>query len=164
MASAAVARDSADDKGKPTVSKESALVWQSMPSAFLGRLDRVVDLTNNLRGLHWSWRYADPVPQPQNVFAQLQPKMTSSLALRLFKLVLIYLFMDALKIVAFTWLWWTFSPLADDFARGGLWLLEPLPVSPLRGLLFGSGELWRWYGPYIGWYTGQEWWESGLSF
>ncbi|RHZ44405.1 wax synthase family protein [Aspergillus thermomutatus] len=32
------------------------------------------------------------------------------------------------------WLFLTGRLIADDFARGGIWLTEPLPVSPLRGL------------------------------
>ncbi|CAL3961864.1 unnamed protein product [Diplocarpon coronariae] len=65
----------------------------------------------------------------------------------------------------FVWLsatgWW----LADDFARGGIWLYEPIPISPLRGLGFGvEGDgWWCWEHIGVGWYSGKHWWESGLA-
>ena len=37
-----------------------------------------------------------------------------------------------------TWLLYTFQLLADDFARGGLWLTEPFPISVLQTLRLGS--------------------------
>ncbi|PBP22864.1 hypothetical protein BUE80_DR006229 [Diplocarpon rosae] len=57
--------------------------------------------------------------------------------------------------------WW----LADDFARGGIWLYEPIPISPLRGLGFGvKGDgWWCWEHIGVGWYSGKHWWESGLA-
>ncbi|KAL2018710.1 hypothetical protein VTK56DRAFT_484 [Thermocarpiscus australiensis] len=62
------------------------------------------------------------------------------------------------------WLHLTAWGLVDDLSRAGLWLFEPVPVSPLRMMGFGSGESWwRWdgvYGPR--WYTGRHWWESGI--
>ncbi|RKF76788.1 hypothetical protein GcC1_069014 [Golovinomyces cichoracearum] len=63
---------------------------------------------------------------------------------------------------------WMFSTgwiLADDFARGGLWLWEPIPFSPLRGLGFGEPDAGWWCWSYIGigWYSGKNWWESGIS-
>jgi hypothetical protein len=68
------------------------------------------------------------------------------------------------------WFYMTGPFLADDFARGGLWLFEPIPVSPLRGFGFGlEGEgWWCWGGPgkWAGWYgdTGGRWWRSGVAF
>lgn len=64
-----------------------------------------------------------------------------------------------------TWLWITFPLLADDFARGGLWLAEPLPISPLRALGLTSGERvwWCWQGQWLKWHTGDTWWQSGLA-
>lgn len=64
------------------------------------------------------------------------------------------------------WLYYTAPLLVDDFARGGIWLFEPVPFSPLRGLGFGlEGEgWWRWGGEYVRWYRGRRWWESGLAF
>lgn len=57
--------------------------------------------------------------------------------------------------------WW----LADDFARGGIWLYEPIPVSLLRGLGFGDkGDgWWCWEHIGVGWYKGNRWWESGIA-
>jgi hypothetical protein len=56
--------------------------------------------------------------------------------------------------------------MGDDFARGGVWLFEPIPVSPLRGLGFGQeGDRWWCWGHIgVGWYTGKHWWESGIAF
>lgn len=57
--------------------------------------------------------------------------------------------------------WW----LADDFARGGIWLYEPIPISILRGLGLAGRDhgWWCWEHVGIGWYTGQHWWESGIA-
>lgn len=63
-----------------------------------------------------------------------------------------------------TWLWFTGPLLANDFARCGIWLFEPLPVSPLRGLL-GWGW-WCWNGPWIMVWTGRQgdpWWSKGIA-
>ena len=66
---------------------------------------------------------------------------------------------------AFGWLFWTASWLTDDFARGGVWLYEPIPLSPLRGLGFGQqGDSWWCWGDFwFHWHTGKHWWESGLA-
>ncbi|TKA71366.1 hypothetical protein B0A49_04375 [Cryomyces minteri] len=32
------------------------------------------------------------------------------------------------------WFYYTSPLLVDDFAKGGIWLFEPIPISPLRGL------------------------------
>ncbi|PQE20039.1 membrane bound o-acyl transferase family domain-containing protein [Rutstroemia sp. NJR-2017a BVV2] len=55
--------------------------------------------------------------------------------------------------------------LADDFARGGLWLYEPIPVSVLRGLGYGyEGEgWWCWEHVGVGWFRGRGWWDSGVA-
>ncbi|KAI9053218.1 hypothetical protein LZ554_002185 [Drepanopeziza brunnea f. sp. 'monogermtubi'] len=65
----------------------------------------------------------------------------------------------------FAWMFCTGWWLTDDFARGGIWLFEPLPISPLRGLGFGvAGDRWWCWEPLgIGWYTGKHWWESGIA-
>lgn len=57
--------------------------------------------------------------------------------------------------------WW----LADDFARGGIWLYEPIPISILRGLGFAGKDhgWWCWEHVGIGWYTGEHWWQSGVA-
>jgi hypothetical protein len=64
-----------------------------------------------------------------------------------------------------SWLFYTGWLLIDDFARGGIWLWEPIPISPTRALGFGSGDdsWWCWGDLGIGWYTGMHWWESGIS-
>ncbi|TVY44277.1 O-Mevalon transferase [Lachnellula occidentalis] len=56
--------------------------------------------------------------------------------------------------------------MGDDFARGGVWLFEPVPISPLRGLGYGvEGDGWWCWGHIgVGWYTGAHWWESGIAF
>ncbi|KAK2040519.1 hypothetical protein LZ31DRAFT_557782 [Colletotrichum somersetense] len=65
------------------------------------------------------------------------------------------------------WLHITVRPLADDFAQTGLWLMEPVPVSLVRALGFGRGEV-SWWKPDMEamchWHTGQHWWESGFSY
>ncbi|POS83428.1 hypothetical protein EPUL_006466, partial [Erysiphe pulchra] len=63
------------------------------------------------------------------------------------------------------WLYSTGWILADDFARGGLWLWEPVPFSPLRGLGFGEPDAgwWCWEHLGIGWFSGKHWWESGIA-
>ncbi|KAI9640998.1 hypothetical protein NHQ30_010425 [Ciborinia camelliae] len=57
--------------------------------------------------------------------------------------------------------WW----LADDFARGGIWLYEPIPISILGGLGFAGRHhgWWCWEDGGIGWFTGDHWWESGIT-
>lgn len=64
------------------------------------------------------------------------------------------------------WLHLTGWGLIDDMGRAGIWLFEPVPVSPLRMMGFGApGESWwRWETGYygFGWYKGDTWWESGL--
>ncbi|KAE8444178.1 hypothetical protein EG329_000775 [Mollisiaceae sp. DMI_Dod_QoI] len=64
------------------------------------------------------------------------------------------------------WLFWTGYWLTDDFARGGIWLYEPIPISPLRGLGFGEKDAgwYCWEHLGVGWYKGKHWWESGVAF
>ena len=64
------------------------------------------------------------------------------------------------------WFYYTAPLLTDDFARGGIWLFEPIPVSIWRGLGFGpEGEgWWCWHGKIVSWYWGKRWWQSGLAF
>ncbi|PVH76913.1 hypothetical protein DL98DRAFT_517631 [Cadophora sp. DSE1049] len=65
----------------------------------------------------------------------------------------------------FAWLFWSGWWLTDDFARGGIWLYEPIPVSVLRGMGFGDeGDgWWCWEHVSVGWYRGRRWWESGIA-
>lgn len=59
------------------------------------------------------------------------------------------------------WFWLTGPMVADDFARGGIWLYEPLPISPSRGLA-GDGW-WRWGGSWTRWHRDEKWWKSGWA-
>lgn len=65
--------------------------------------------------------------------------------------------------------WYTGPLLADDFARCGIWLFEPVPVSFLRGLGFGSADCWiPWLqfpsgGRWLGLWRGKHWYTSGLG-
>ena len=63
------------------------------------------------------------------------------------------------------WLYFTSPLLVDDFARGGIWLFEPVPISLWRGLGFGpEGEgWWCWYGGLLKWRSGGAWWDSGIA-
>jgi Membrane bound O-acyl transferase family len=67
-----------------------------------------------------------------------------------------------------TWFYFTGPWLADDFARGGIWLFEPVPVSVVRGLGWGAeGEgWWCWHGRWAVWWSGREgrpWWRVGIA-
>ena len=65
-------------------------------------------------------------------------------------------------LVVLAWCGLTGPCVADDFAAGGIWLYEPLPISPVRGIM---GEGWlRWGGPWVRWHFGDKWWQSGLAF
>jgi hypothetical protein len=68
------------------------------------------------------------------------------------------------------WLYFTGPLLADDFARCGIWLFEPVPISPLRGLGLGPGGKdegwWTWYqegSRALGWWHGGQWWTSAVA-
>ncbi|KAL2814595.1 membrane bound O-acyl transferase family-domain-containing protein [Aspergillus granulosus] len=61
---------------------------------------------------------------------------------------------------AFGWLLLTGRLIADDFAKGGLWLTEPLPVSFVRGLM-GRGWL-CWRTPWFEYYDDGTFWGRGL--
>ena len=66
------------------------------------------------------------------------------------------------SIVVVAWCFLTGPLIADEFAATGIWLYEPVPISPLRGLT-GQGW-WRWSGRWVRWYTADKWWKSGLAF
>ncbi|PYH42027.1 wax synthase family protein [Aspergillus saccharolyticus JOP 1030-1] len=69
-------------------------------------------------------------------------------------------------VFAIGWLYLTAPVIADDFARGGLWLTEPLPVSPLRGLGIGVREedkgWWCWSSPWFEFWDDGTYWGSGV--
>ncbi|KAJ5619034.1 hypothetical protein N7510_003018 [Penicillium lagena] len=63
----------------------------------------------------------------------------------------------------FCWLFFSGAFIADDFARGGLWLMEPVPVSPLRGLGLANGEgWWCWGRPWFRYWSDGSYWGSGV--
>ncbi|RMJ28382.1 hypothetical protein PHISP_00769 [Aspergillus sp. HF37] len=64
-------------------------------------------------------------------------------------------------VFAYVWLMSSGSLIADDFARGGVWLTEPIPVSPFRGLR-GEGW-WCWHGSWFRHFNGGSWWQSGVQ-
>ena len=68
-------------------------------------------------------------------------------------------------LVTHVWLYYTAPLLMDDFARGGVWMFEPVPVSLFRALGVGSLDesWWRLRGPLFTWYTGKHWWQSGIA-
>jgi hypothetical protein len=65
------------------------------------------------------------------------------------------------------WFYNTAHLLCNDFALGGVWLFEPIPVSLFRGLGFGAAKQdgwWCWAGQVLRWHIGKHWWQSGLAF
>ena len=65
-------------------------------------------------------------------------------------------------IFVFCWLLYSGPLIADDFARGGIWLMEPVPFSPLRGLGLGGGQAWCWQGSWFEYWSDGTYWGSGL--
>ncbi|KAM0564137.1 hypothetical protein ACHAPJ_000346 [Fusarium lateritium] len=64
------------------------------------------------------------------------------------------------------WLCLTAPFFADDIASSGIWLLEPVPLSPLRWLGFGHPDdhWWRWRRYLFPiWHSDKHWWKSGLQ-
>ncbi|KAI9374922.1 membrane bound O-acyl transferase family-domain-containing protein [Aspergillus egyptiacus] len=57
------------------------------------------------------------------------------------------------------WLFYTGNRAADEFAKGGMWLTEPLPVSLVRGLM-GKGWL-VWRTPWVEYYDDGTFWGRG---
>lgn len=59
--------------------------------------------------------------------------------------------------------------LCDDLSRSAIWLLEPVPVSPMRALGLGKpgDSWWRWGDPALWprWYYGgpSRWWVTGIA-
>jgi hypothetical protein len=67
------------------------------------------------------------------------------------------------------WFYYTAHLLCDDFASGGVWLFEPVPVSLFRGLGFGADRRdgwWCWTGVerVLRWHRGDSWWTTGIAF
>lgn len=67
-------------------------------------------------------------------------------------------------VLVHVWLFYTAPLLVDDFARGGIWLFEPVAISPLRGLGFGQPDdgWWCWEHQRIWWRSGKHWWDTGI--
>ena len=64
------------------------------------------------------------------------------------------------------WLYFTAPLLVDDFAKGGVWLFEPVAISPLRGgLRLGNEDdgWWCWWNGLLFWQTGKHWWDTGIA-
>ncbi|KHJ32034.1 hypothetical protein EV44_g4606 [Erysiphe necator] len=68
-------------------------------------------------------------------------------------------------IYTLTWLYLTGSFAADDYARSGVWLMKPLPFSPMEALGLGEHNSYRHFMKSNGflWYTGKHWWQSGVT-
>lgn len=62
----------------------------------------------------------------------------------------------------FSWLLFSGACMADDFARGGLWLVEPIPVSPLRALGLAHGAGWCWEGAWFRHWSDGTFWGTGI--
>lgn len=64
------------------------------------------------------------------------------------------------------WLFMTAPLFVDDIASAGLWLLEPVPISPLRWMGFGHPDdhWWRWDREFFPkFYPVNNWWEFGIA-
>ncbi|KHN99862.1 uncharacterized protein MAM_01786 [Metarhizium album ARSEF 1941] len=64
------------------------------------------------------------------------------------------------------WLYMTAPFFIDDMASTGLWMLEPVPISPLRCMGFGhpADRCWRWDRHHLPkWYKAKHWWEIGIA-
>lgn len=65
------------------------------------------------------------------------------------------------------WFYFTAHLLCDDFARGGIWLFEPVPISLFRAVGLGADRRdgwWCWSGQLLRWHSGSAWWNSGIAF
>ncbi|KAJ5241339.1 uncharacterized protein N7469_002930 [Penicillium citrinum] len=66
-------------------------------------------------------------------------------------------------VFTFSWVLFSGARMADDFARGGLWLVEPIPLSPLRGLGIANGSgWWCWEGAWFRYWNDGTYWGSGI--
>ncbi|RBR22239.1 uncharacterized protein FIESC28_04568 [Fusarium coffeatum] len=64
------------------------------------------------------------------------------------------------------WLYYTAFFFTDDISSSGIWLLEPVPISPLRWLGFGHPDdhWWRWERYLFPiWHSDKHWWKSGFQ-
>lgn len=66
-------------------------------------------------------------------------------------------------VFVFFWLLFSGAFIADDFSRGALWLMEPIPLSPLRGMGLAYGEgWWCWKEPWFRYWSDGTYWGSGI--
>lgn len=67
--------------------------------------------------------------------------------------------------LTYLWLHFTAPLVCDDFAMTGIWMIEPLPISPFRGLGLGDAQdgWWCWRGSWGKWYQGKHWWQTGIA-
>lgn len=63
------------------------------------------------------------------------------------------------------WGYFTAPLLIDDFAKGGVFLFEPIAISPLRALGFGAkDDTWYcWWNGLLFWRTGESWFDTGIA-
>lgn len=63
------------------------------------------------------------------------------------------------------WFYFTGPILLDDFAKGGVWLYEPIIISPLRALGLGAkDDAWFcWWDGLLFWRSGKHWWDTGIA-
>ncbi|KAL4894120.1 membrane bound O-acyl transferase family-domain-containing protein [Aspergillus ambiguus] len=65
-----------------------------------------------------------------------------------------------------SWLLFSARYIMDDFARGGFWLAEPLPISLFRGFGLGLGVegegWWCWGEPWFHSWDGGSFWTRGV--
>ncbi|KAK3713891.1 hypothetical protein LTR37_008141 [Vermiconidia calcicola] len=68
-------------------------------------------------------------------------------------------------LVVHTWLYFTGPLLLDDFAKGGVWLFEPVALSPLRLLGLGAKDdrFFCWWDGIVFWRSGKHWWDTGIA-
>ena len=77
-----------------------------------------------------------------------------------------YLFKMVNVLFALAWMYPTAKLFCDDIASTGIWMFEPIPISPLRWLGYGrpGDSWWRWPEDYVpSFYVGKYWWQSGIS-
>ena len=63
-----------------------------------------------------------------------------------------------------SWFYLTAPLQMDDFAVGGAWLLEPVPVSLFRGLGLGAkDDSFFCWNDVAYWRKGEHWWNTGIA-
>ena len=57
---------------EPDTSEDSHFTWQSLPQTFLHRLDWVIDLVSNFRGVRWNYQITGLTPPPPQIHSSLK--------------------------------------------------------------------------------------------